>query len=92
MAQQRIDYRYGYDVVKTPPPLITVRWTDKKTGQRWRATGVDCDCIHDAWVMARATGSVGDSQYMNHTAMGGCEFLLATVRRIDAAGNDVQPK
>lgn len=86
------DYRYPRGVVTEQPPLITVRWTDKRTGLRWRGTGVSLDAIRDSWAHAAVTGSVGDNEYMNMTYCGGCEYLIAQTHRIDEHGNDIPPK
>jgi hypothetical protein len=85
------DYCFPRGTVREQPPLITVRWIDKRTGNRWRGVGVSLAAIWDSYAHACVSGSVGDSEWQDHSYIGGCKYLVAQTHRIDAEGRDVQP-
>lgn len=60
-------------------------------GHRWRVKAKSERAALNEIAMARCTGSIGSSSYLDLTRCGGDKTLIAEVHKVDADGNDVRP-
>lgn len=70
---------------------MTIEQIIEVGGHRWRVKAKSMKAALNEIGMARCTGSVGSSSYLDETLCGGTVTLIAEVHRLDADGNDVVP-
>lgn len=70
---------------------MTIEQIVEVGGCRWRVLAKTMKAALQEIAMARCTGSVGSSSYLDETLCGGNVTLTAEVHLIDAYGNDVRP-